>query len=80
MKEPRTWTVDDLIRIKAHRGGYRVWRVTHVQLGGEAQESLVGLETLDMLVNGLGPINIPVELLDVMMTGGVVEVLPARPN
>lgn len=60
----RTWKVDDLIRVPAHSGGFRVWRVIGVFLGGEHQESVIEIETLDRHRNTEGRMCIPVELLD----------------
>jgi hypothetical protein len=58
------WTVGELIRVAARSGGFRVWRVTGVFLGGEKQESVVELETLDRARNTQGRMCVPEELLD----------------
>ena len=60
----KNWKVDDIIRAPAHGGGFRVWRVVAICLGGEKQESVIELETLDRLKCTEGRMCVPVELLD----------------
>jgi len=64
MSEKQCYRVGDIIRCRAYSGGYRVWRVVGVFLGGEKQESVVELETLDRLHNTQGRMCIPYELLE----------------
>lgn len=63
----RTWSVGDLIRVRADSGGFRVWRVTGNFLGGLNQEDVVELETLDRDKNTEGRMCVPRELLDASM-------------
>lgn len=56
--------VGDIIRVPAHSGGFRVWRITGVFLGGEHQESVVELKTLDRARNTEGRMIVPCELLE----------------
>jgi hypothetical protein len=58
------WAVGEIIRVAAHGGGFRVWRVTGVFLGIERQEAVVELETLDRIASTEGRMCVPVELLD----------------
>lgn len=41
------FTPGDVLRCRARNGGFRVWQVTGVFLGGERQESVVEIQTLD---------------------------------
>lgn len=73
MSERKQWKVGDVIRCPGYSGGFRVWRVTGIYLGGEGQESVVGLETLDRVNSTEGrEMHVPVELLDNAM-GAFVE-------
>lgn len=64
--ERRSWSVDDLIRVRAFSGGWRVWRVIGVFLGATNQECVVELETLDRDRNTQGRMCVPYELLSTM--------------
>jgi hypothetical protein len=66
-------TVGDVIRAPAFRGGFRVWRVIGVFLGGENQEGVIELETLDLIGNTQGRMCVPVELLESSLGGAVVD-------
>jgi hypothetical protein len=50
----KSWKVDDIIRLRADGGSWRVWRVTGVFLGAVNQEDVIELETLDRDVNTEG--------------------------
>lgn len=63
----KSWKPNDLIRVPAYSGGFRVWRVTGVFLGGESQEDVIELETLDRTRNTQGRLLVPVELLNASM-------------
>ena len=54
----------DVFRMRAYGGGYRVWRVNAVLLGGLHQESVIGLECLDREAPTTGKIFVPLEMLD----------------
>ncbi len=58
--------VGDIVRIESFAGGFRVWRVIAVCLGGEQQESVVELETLDRLPTTEGRVCVPLEMLSVL--------------
>lgn len=60
----KLWHVDEIIRVRAYSGGFRVWRVVGIHLGGENQESVVELETLDREQNPGGRMLVPEELLN----------------
>jgi len=60
----KSWKPGDIIRTRAHSGGFRVWRVNGVFLGATSQESVIELETLDRERNTEGRMCVPVELLD----------------
>lgn len=60
----KSWSVGDVIRAPAYSGGFRVWRVIAVCLGGTDQESVVELETLDRVRSTEGRMCVPVELLE----------------
>jgi hypothetical protein len=60
----KAWTPGEIIRVPANSGGFRVWRVTGVYLGGENQESVIELETLDRTRNTQGRMCVPEELLN----------------
>lgn len=68
----KAWKPGDVIRCPAHSGGFRVWRVTGVYLGGEKQEGVIELETLDWKANTQGRMCVPVDLLDAAI-GAIVE-------
>ena len=59
-----SWTVDELIRVRADGGGWRVWRVIGVFLGATHQEDVIELETLDRDRNTEGRMVVPRELLN----------------
>lgn len=67
----KAWTVGEIIRVPAHSGGFRVWRVAGVFLGATHQESVIELETLDRTKNTEGRMCIPVELLDASLGASV---------
>jgi len=58
--------------VPANSGGFRVWRVIGVFLGGENQESVIELETLDRTKNTEGRMCVPQELLNASL-GAVAE-------
>lgn len=60
----RNWKPNELIRVPAYCGGFRVWRIVGVFLGGEHQESVIEIETLDRTRNTEGRMLIPEELLN----------------
>lgn len=68
----KSWKVDDIIRVPAYSGGFRVWRVIGIFLGGEEQESVIELETLDRLKNTEGRMCVPEELLNASL-GAIVD-------
>lgn len=56
----------DIIRCKAHSGGWRVWQVRSVLLGGEKEESVYELMTLDRKSSTFVPsLYVPCEILEV---------------
>jgi len=63
----KSWTVDELIRVRADNGGWRVWRVVGVFLGATNQEDVIELETLDRDRNTEGRMCVPRELLNASM-------------
>ncbi len=63
----KSWKVDDLIRVRADNGAWRVWRVIGVFLGANNQEDVIELETLDMDRNTEGRMCVPRELLNASM-------------
>lgn len=60
----KSWKPGDIIRCPAHSGGFRVWRVIGVFLGGEKQEDVIEVETLDRIRNTEGRMCVPAELLE----------------
>lgn len=60
----KSWSVNDIIRISTGTGGFRVWRVLGIFLGGENQESVIELETLDKTDNTKGRMYVPEDLLN----------------
>ena len=64
MGQLKTWHVDEIIRVPAYNGGFRVWRVVGIFLGGECQESVIELETLDRRKTTEGRMCVPEELLN----------------
>lgn len=71
--EHKSWKPGDIIRCRACSGGFRVWRVTGVYLGGTDQESVIGLETLDRVHSTEGhELTVPIELLNAAI-GVIVE-------
>lgn len=56
--------IGDIIRYKTSISGYRVWQVTAIHLGGEYQESVVEIETLDRLKNTQGRMLVPIQILE----------------
>ena len=69
---PKQWTVGDVIRAPAFDGGFRVWRVFAIKLGGENQESVIEIETLDRTQSTEGRMCVPVELLEASL-GALVD-------
>lgn len=69
MAQSRSWNVGDIIRAPAYSGGFRVWRVVGVFLGGAAQESVIEIETLDRIETDQGRMCVPCELLEAAMGG-----------
>jgi hypothetical protein len=53
----------DILRVPAYSGGYRVYEVTAVLLGGDNQESVVELVTLDRESTDEGRLLVPIEIL-----------------
>lgn len=70
MSDARFWSVDDVVRLPAVSGGYRVWIVVGVHLGGENQESVIELKTLDRLANTQGRLLVPEAVLNCCRNGG----------
>lgn len=68
----KSWTVDEVIRVRADGGGWRVWRVIGVFLGATHQEDVIELETLDRDRNTQGRMLVPRELLNASI-GTVVD-------
>lgn len=60
------WVPGDILRLPAH-GGYRVWRVVGVFLGGTNQASVIEIESLDQQDCTEGRMCVPFELLDAAM-------------
>ena len=57
--------VDDVFRLAAYNGGYRVWKVNGIHLGATHQESVISLVCLDRFAPlETGEIFVPVEILD----------------
>ena len=56
--------VGDVYRLPAYGGGYRVWKVAAILLGGLHQEGVIELQTLDRLASEDGRLLVPVEILD----------------
>lgn len=59
-----TYTVGDVIRMKHYptAGGFRVWKVIGVHIGGTRQEGTYALKPLDVTANE--PINVPCLMLE----------------
>ena len=74
MNQKNQWNVGAIIRVPANGGGFRVWRVIGVWLGGENQESVIELETLDRERNTQGRVCVPVDFVDAAMRSVAVEV------
>lgn len=55
--------VGEVFRLPSFSGGFRVWTVVGVFLGGENQEDVVELETVDRTKNTQGRLIVPVEIL-----------------
>lgn len=70
---------DQIIQVPTTSGRFRVFRVVGVFLGGEHQESVVELETLDLKANTQGRMCVPVDLLR-WARGGYVIGEPALDN
>ena len=58
-----SWIVGDIVTMPAKRGGNRVWRVIGVFLGGDNQEDVIELETLDLQPCTQGRMCVPRDLL-----------------
>ena len=69
----KSWKVDEIIRVPAACGGWRVWRVIGVFLGANYQEDVVELETLDRDKNTQGRMLVPGELLTASLGSQVVK-------
>ena len=69
----KSWEVNDIIRVPANSGGWRVWRVIGVFLGGEHQESVVEIETLDRSKNTQGRMCVPDEPLNAWLGSCIDE-------
>lgn len=67
--QARSWKPGNIIRAPAYSGGFRVWRVVGVYLGGTAQKSVIEIETLDRIANTQGRMCVPCELLEAAMGG-----------
>lgn len=67
-----SFTVGDIIRMPAHGGGFRVWRVTGVFLGATHQEGVVEIETLDRLKNTEGRMCVPYQIMEAAMGATVL--------
>lgn len=64
--------VGQILRCRAHSGGFRVWQVTAICLGGENQESVVELITLDRTENTQGRMMVvPIEILETAVAVGL---------
>lgn len=63
-RSPKSWSVNDLVRVRSDNGAVRVWRVIGVFLGGTHQEDVIELETLDRDCNDQGRMCVPRELLN----------------
>ena len=62
-------TTDDVIRLPGFGGGFRVWRVIGVHLGGEYQESVLEIIPLDFSLpsaNGrtMDSMFVPVQIIE----------------
>lgn len=68
------WNVGAIIRVPAPAGGYRVWRVIGIFLGGENQEGVIELEMLDRKPNTQGRVCVPVDFLNAAMCSMAVNV------
>lgn len=55
--------IGSLIRCPSPSGGFRVWKVIGVFHGGESQESVLELETIDQIQNTEGRVLVPVDLM-----------------
>lgn len=74
IQKPINITVGQILRCPAHSGGYRVWQVVGVYLGGEKQEGVAELVTLDRTENTQGRMIVPIEILETAVAVGL-EVL-----
>ena len=72
LNQHKSWKPGDVIRCAANAGGFRVWRVTGVYLGGEKQEGAGALGTLELQVDTQGRVWVPVDLLDAAI-GGIAD-------
>lgn len=63
------WNVNDIVRLRADGGGWRVWQVVGIFLGGVDQEDVIELQTLDREENTQGKVLVPREILDVFDPG-----------
>ena len=70
----KSWAPGDVIRVPAFSGGFRVWQVESVELGGENQESVVGIRTLDRHPADFDVprMYVPVEILEHLTQAGEV--------
>lgn len=53
-----------VIRVEQANGTWRVWRVAAVLLGGENQENVVELETMDLKESAHSPLFVPLALIE----------------
>lgn len=63
MATAHPWRVDDIIGAYDNDGKIRKWRIIGIFLGGENQEDVVELETLNRIKNTQGRIIVPIDLL-----------------
>lgn len=40
--------VHDVLRLPKSGGGFRVWKITSINLGDERQENVIGLKSIDL--------------------------------
>ncbi len=67
-----SWSVGDVIRLPANNGGFRVWQVVGIFHGGENQEDVIELATLDRKPNTQGAVRVPYELLNAALGAFVI--------
>ncbi len=67
-----SWSVGDVIRLPANSGGYRVWQVVGIFHGGDNQEDVIEIVTLDRIANTQGATRVPVELLNAAIGAFVI--------